>query len=262
MINVDDDIIPYCIWHYIDVNTNTFLGYIGEPRKYKKNGIVSFDCDLKMKENWVLAGTFYAIAPNFRPIPVGMKIFCAKTSSSVPYNTTDMYLMKDPYNIKDDCVYFTTYNQPVPNTKPLYFHLLKNNVFPSFDSKPPSTSPDWTQTTLSPIFVMTDKHDKFKCINGRCIPWVSEIPSLYDTDPHDELLGLHNCVVFCNDLVISKNEGKPFNILDMVLEERINKKGINFKIILYVILIFWIIVSIIVSITLIVKKNLKFFRKK
>jgi beta-lactamase regulating signal transducer with metallopeptidase domain len=46
------------------------------------------------------------------------------------------------------------------------------------------------------------------------------------------------------------------------LEERINKKGINFKIILYVILIFWIIVSIIVSITLIVKKNLKFFRKK
>ena len=243
MNNIDDDIIPYCIWHYIDINTNTFLGYIGSPRKYKKNGFVNFNCDSKIKENWILAGTFYGIAPNFRPIPVGMKIFCAKNSSLFPYNTKDMYLMQDPYNMKDDCVYFVTYNQPVPNTTPLYFHLLGDNVFPSFDENPPSKSSDWSQTLISPVFVMTTKHDKFKCVNGRCIPWISEIPSLYDTDKHDEILGLHNCVVFCNDLVVSENEGKPFNILQIV-SDRKKKKSLRFKIILYCIIIFCIIILI------------------
>jgi hypothetical protein len=90
MNNIDDDIIPYCVWHYIDINTNTFLGYISAPKKHKKNGFVSFNCESKIKENWVLAGTFYGIAPNFRPIPVGMKIFCIKNSSSFPYNTKDI----------------------------------------------------------------------------------------------------------------------------------------------------------------------------
>lgn len=258
MINVDDDIIPYCIWHYIDLDTNTFLGYISEPRKYKKNDVVSFDCDLKINENWVFGGTFYATAPNFRPIPVGMKILCAKKSSSVPPITRDIYLMKDPYNIKDDCVYFATYTQPVPNTIPLYFHSLKNNIFPSFDPNPPSKLSEWTQTIISPVFVMQTKYEKFKCINGRCIPWISEIKSLYDTDPHDELLGLHNCVVYCNNLVLSKNEGKPFNILDMVLEQRNAQKSIY---LLYIIFIFLIIIIIII-ISLIIKKKLKIFIKK
>jgi uncharacterized protein YktB (UPF0637 family) len=67
---------------------------------------------------------------------------------------------------------------------------------------------------------------------------------------HDEILGLHNCTVFCNNLVVSKNEGKQFNILQIV-SDRKKKKSLHFKIILYCIFIFLIIVSII----LIAKKN-------
>ena len=222
----NDIIIPYCIWHYIDIDTNTFLGYISGPRKYRKDGVINFDCGREEKkyEKWVFAGTFYAVSPSFRPIPVGMKIFCAKKNLQFPYDTDDVYLMYDPYNIKDDCVYFTTYIQPVPNTSPLYFHMAGEDVFPSFDPNPPSNSPIWTHTRISPIYVMTSKHDKFKCVNGRCIPWTSEIPSMYDSEQHKELLPLQNCVIYCNELVPSKNEGKSFNILEMVASESLSEK--------------------------------------
>ena len=224
----DDVIIPYCIWHYIDIETQTFLGYIGGPKKSMKNGIIEFDCipDEKKDSKWFLADSFYAVSPNFRPIPVGMKIFCAKKSIDFPYNTNDLYLMYDPYNIKDDCIYFTTYIQPVPNTKPLYFHKIGNNIFPSFNSTPPSASDKWTQTFISPIFVMTNKDIKFKCVNGRCLPWINEIPDLYDSNPHKDLLSLQNCVVYCNELV-SKNNGRPFNILQIASDQ--NSKHLDKK---------------------------------
>ena len=220
---IDDDIIPYCIWHYIDLNTNTILGYIGGPQKHKKeNGNIEFDCAENKGDGWVLAGTFYGVSPSFRPIPVGMKIFCAKRAKEFPYNTKDMYLMYDPYNIKENCVYFTTYIQQVPNTVPLYFYASGNNIFPSFDPFPPSIG--WIETRISPIFVMINKNRKFKCVNGRCLPWIDSIPSMYDSDPHDDLFTLENCVIYCNELVVSKNEGRPFNILEMIASENIKKK--------------------------------------
>ncbi len=225
----DDVIIPYCIWHYIDLETQTFLGYIGGPKKLMNNGLIEFDCipDEKKNSKWFLADSFYAVSPSFRPIPVGMKIFCAKKNMRFPYNTNDLYLMYDPYNIKDDCIYFTTYIQPVPNTKPLYFHKIGDNIFPSFESTPPSSSPEWTQTFISPIFVMTSKDIKFRCVNGSCLPWVNDIPDLYDFDPHEDLLSLKNCVVYCNELVISKNNGRPSNILQIVSDQ--NKKQFSKK---------------------------------
>uniref|UniRef100_A0A6C0H2T0 Uncharacterized protein n=1 Tax=viral metagenome TaxID=1070528 RepID=A0A6C0H2T0_9ZZZZ len=236
-----DVIIPYCIWHYIDLETNTFLGYISGPRKYKKDGVIGFDCKKEETKysKWFLAGTFYAVSPSFRPIPVGMKIFCAKKNIESPYNTSDMYLMHDPYNIKEDCVYFTTYNQPVPNTSPLYFHLNGKNVFPSFDSKPPSS---WSPSPISPVFVMMSKYENFKCINRRCIPWTSDIPLLYDVDPHKELYPLENCVIFCNGLTVSKNKGKPLNILEMVKEEEKS----NSKIITIIIFLVFIAITVII----------------
>ena len=262
----DNIIIPFCIWHYIDLDTKTFLGYIGGPRRYKKNGVIGFDCDVDTKKfnKWFLAGTFYAVSPSFRPIPVGMKIFCAKKNMSEPYNTNDVYLMYDPYNIKDNCVYFTTYNQKVPNTVPLYFHSFGNNIFPSFDSKPPSSSPEWSQTFISPIFVMTKSHEKFKSVNGRCIPWSEDIKDLYDSNSHEELLSLENCVVFYNELVVSKNNGRPFNILEIVADQNIKPKKLgeskNFlkiSIIFFVIFVILIIAIVIHKINLNSKKNLK-----
>ena len=243
----NDIIIPYCIWHYIDTDTNTFLGYISEPRKCRKDGVIHFDCESKY-ENWVLDVTFYAVSPSFRPIPVGMKIFCAKKNIQFPYDTDNVYLMYDPYNIKNDCVYFTTYIQSVPNTSPLYFHMTGENVFPSFDSNPPSDSLIWIQTRISPVYVMTSKHDKFKCVNGACIPWTTEIPNMYYVDEHKELLPLENCVIYCNDLAPSKNRGKQFNILEMVESESLSgkKKLYSFHCVLIVLLFFIHLVILII----------------
>ena len=258
----DSIIIPFCIWHYIDLDTKTFLGYIGGPRKFKKDGLIGFDCGTETKKfnKWFLAGTFYAVSPSFRPIPVGMKIFCAKKNVTEPYNTNDVYLMYDPYNIKDDCVYFITYNQPVPNTVPLYFHAFGDNIFPSFDPKPPSSSPQWSQTFISPVFVMTKRHEKFKSVNARCIPWSEDIPDLYDTNPNEELLSLQNCVIFYNELVVSKNNGRPFNILEMVADQNIKSRSrelktpIASKNFLKAVVIFFVIFAVIVIITIVIRK--------
>jgi len=259
----DNIVIPYCIWHYIEPETNTFLGYISGPRKYIKDGVIGFECDKddKPNEKWVSGGTFYAVSPNFRPVPVGMKIFCAKKNTAFPYNTQDMYLMYDPYNIKEECVYFIAYNQYVPNTIPLYFHMMGENVFPSFDSKPPSSSPNWTKTHISPIYVMTSSQHSFKCINGRCIPWISDIPLLYDFDPQKQLHPLQNCVIFCNDLVSSKNDGKPFNILEIAAKEKEEllsvSKSIEHNYNPYIItaIILFICISVIIFAIVIYKRN-------
>lgn len=227
------NIIPICIYHYIDPNTKTFKGYISPPRKIElENGKYTYECP-KIPHTfgkWFLYGVFYALDPSFRPIPVGMKIFCAEKPHAYPYDTSDVYLMYDPFNIKDNCVYFTTYNMPVPNTRKLYFHKIGNGVFPSFDPEPPSNNPGWTQTDISPIFVMTpdtvgnifDTNEtlKFKCINGRCIPWNKNIPNIYQDDKNTPLLELDKCVVYCNELVVTTNSTRrPSTLLSRVAQE-------------------------------------------
>lgn len=230
-------IIPYCIYHYIDHATQTYMGYIGNPRKKMlKDGTEIFECtpEPKTLNRWFLAGIFYAVSPSFRPIPVGMRIFCAKKNQGYPYTTKDVTTVYDPYNIKDDCVYFTTYNQPVPNTERLYFHTIENTVFPSFDPRPPFDDPKWSQTQISPVFVMTPfkvgnnpNNIKFKCINGRCLPWIKDIPDVYDIDQIDDLLNIDECVLFCNELVISKNQGQPFDLIQMITASSTRKPVVS-----------------------------------
>jgi len=231
-------VIPFCIYHYIDPATKTYLGYIDAPEVIKKDdGTKTYRCvsDPKTYKGWYIAATFYAVSPMFRPIPAGMKIFCAKRQREFPYVTNDVKLMYDPYNIKEDCVYFTTYNQPVPNTVPLYFHMIGRSVFPSFDIHPPSDDPEWKQTQLSPVFVMTEhtigdiskKLIKFKCINGRCLPWSKEIKNVFDNDPHTDLLELDECVLYCNELSVSKGDGSQSNLLQRITEDSKKKPVIS-----------------------------------
>jgi hypothetical protein len=222
------NLIPFCIYHRIDENTNTFWGFISSPRKtVSQNGEVSYSCapEPRTYRQWRYAGMFYGMEPNFRPIPLGMKIFCAQRSDIYPYDTVDVNMMYDPYNIKESCVYFMTYAQPVPNTVPLYLHQIGIHTYPSFDKKPPTNDPEWTQAEVSPIFVMTEQtvgnisSVKFKCLDGRCIPWTKDIADLYDDDPHRELLNLQECVQFCSELSVSKTHGAPSHILERVAAE-------------------------------------------
>jgi hypothetical protein len=224
-------IIPFCIYHRNNSNTQTYLGFISGPRQvFTKNGTEIFECapEPKTYRQWFLYSNFYALAPSFRPIPVGMLLFCAKRSSIYPYDITEVKFVYDPFNLHDDCIYFIVYSQPMVNTVPLYLHKISKHIYPSFDKNPPSDDPAWTHEGISPIFVMTkntvgdiDKI-KFRCVNGRCIPWVKNMKNVYDSDYNDhtddsQLMYLDECALICNKL---KKE-KPLDIFDMVKKENI-----------------------------------------
>lgn len=233
-------LVPFCIYHYIEPNTGLYAGYIGMPNKIRnENGEEYFECkkEKQVFGKWYLAGTFYAVSPMFRPIPYGMKMFCAKKAGSFPYNTTNVSMNYDPYNTKKDCVYFTTYSQPVPNTVPLYFHFLNENVYPSFDRNPPSDDINWTQTEISPVYVMTNsslniepnnlkefQNLKFQCINGRCIPFNRNLKDVYlGKNDKQELLPLEDCLLYCSELVVDNASGSPNSLLASVAADSKNK---------------------------------------
>lgn len=203
----ESSIIPFCIYHYTDPDTGTYLGFIGMPQITRtKSGKITYKCITEPKtfRGWKNTGVFYAITPMIRPIPFGMYMFCAQKANGFPYDTSDMYNVMDSYNIKNNCVYFITYSRPVPNTVPLYMHKIGTTVFPSFDPKPPSND-EWTTTDVSPLYVMTPGifgNDlgkiKFRCINGTCLPWKNDIPDIYD-DTSTTPSNLDECLLKCNN---------------------------------------------------------------
>jgi len=242
-IPMNSSILPICIYHRFEYQTSSYWGLMTVPEaiRDKTTPIDTLRCawypygEDRTFSQWSLAGTFYAISPSLRPIPVGMRVFCAKKNQGFPYDTMDVSAVYDPFNIKDDCVYFTTYNQPVPNTVPLYFHVLGKHTVPSFDPNPPSNSPNWSQAILSPIFVMTKEtvgdifapslnnrvELKFRCVNGRCLPWPKgsdeKYRDMYDDEPSGELLRIEECVLYCNELVPSgKDQGRPFRLVNAI----------------------------------------------
>ena len=207
MNNLKSDILPFCIYNNAKSN-NTYMSRVlnSQVNSYLQDGNKrSRIVCLPTINNWELISTFYAINPIFRPIPVGMKIFCAEINQSYPYNTIDVTLMYDPYNIKQNCTYFITYSQPVPNTVPLYFHKQINNVVASFNPNPPTYSNTWTQTQISPIYVMTKEtvgHNynniKFICNNGSCLPFTKPISDMFYFNKRYPT-NLSKCVEECND---------------------------------------------------------------
>ena len=147
-------IIPFCIYHYINPGDNTYRGIISNPIIERgKDGKTIYKCPETLKD-WKFAGLFYAISPLFRPIPIGMNLYCAEISKSY---MTDLRKNYDLFTFKDNCVYFMTYNKPALNTVPLYFYQLGTNVFPSFDENPPAK--DWNKINLSPLFVIPGNID-------------------------------------------------------------------------------------------------------
>lgn len=213
-------IIPYCIYHYVDIQAGIHYGLIGNPSIVKlKNGLIKYSCSKVDSKSsfWKLKGIFYGVSPLTRPIPVGMKIICAMRNKGFPHNTVEVSIKYDPFNVEkhDTCIEFINYTQPVPNTVPLYFHKNGENVFPSFDKNPPTNDPSWYLEGVNPIFVMTPEifgpdPDKirFNCKIGRCLP------TLKETDTSNTLL---ECILRCNELEISKdNSIRATNVLERI----------------------------------------------
>ena len=273
-------IIPFCIYHYIDSNTKTYMGYIDKSLKTKlKDGVETYICPRMPKtfNGWFNAGYFYAVVPTFRPVPTGMRIFCAKINRAAPYGISDIHAMYDPFNIKDDCIYFSTYNQPTPNTEPLYFHKIGHNIFPSFDPLPPYKSKNWTQTDISPIYVMTaktvgdlyqvlsnpsntstNKKVIFKCVNTKCIPFVKNIKDMYSFH-NNKIMDFQECQTTCDklDMVPSnslEDNIDDLNIHDLVAYQKSSQKRLaNIIKFLFISIIFLIIVILVYNKKYIIK---------
>lgn len=230
-----DILIAFCIFQYVDPQTRTYRAYLGDSVLERDNvtGSENFVCKEPdpMYRGWFIASRFLAVNPMpSHPIPNGMKLFCVKQTTGFPYDSIDVYIEYDPFNIEDNSVYFIAYTQRVPFTIPLYFHKYgSNNVFPSFDPNPPSTDSGWSQAEVSPVYVISPsmfrdykpKDIPFKCVNEKCIPWARDIPFLYDNTPDNETTTLDKCILLCSGLGLV-NEGVPKNLIDNIHEQEKN----------------------------------------
>lgn len=220
-------ILPFCIFHQIDLVDGNHKGIILNPVPEKQeSGEVIYRCNRQAPgPDWSFAGTFYAVTPMFRPVPVGMRLFCSQTSElGGIVSLTDVSTPYGMFHFQPDCVYFMTYNQSTIHTVPLYLHKRGSNVFPSFDATPPGKG--WDSTAISPIYVLTagvvdpDHPDdtKFHCVNGKCSPWDKGELLHYNRLEEKTPYKLNECVVLCNEPVLTdEDSGSPSSILQSVV---------------------------------------------
>jgi hypothetical protein len=181
--NTSNIIIPFPIYHFVDTNTNTYHGYIGYPTKtLTMDGKIVWrpdQLDNKRYGPWFLYDVFYAFSPMIRPIPNRLKLYEATKSGEFPYDTKSVNYVRDPFDLDNNAVYFITWNQPMPNTVPLYIHKTNDGcIFPSYDKDPPEEtavigSPKWDNDIISPIFVMRKPIYNYLPIQGSCLPTLS-----------------------------------------------------------------------------------------
>uniref|UniRef100_A0A6C0LXQ3 Uncharacterized protein n=1 Tax=viral metagenome TaxID=1070528 RepID=A0A6C0LXQ3_9ZZZZ len=134
------DVLPFCVYHFVDKKKGIFRGYIAPPNL--ESGSYNYECGPPPSPTgWVKKFEFYAINPMVRPIPYGMSLFCANKRMSEPYDTNEIKFTYDPYNISGNCVYFIAYTKAVEYSIPIFTHVLGDIsgdiVFPSLDPNPP-----------------------------------------------------------------------------------------------------------------------------
>ena len=208
-------VFPFCIYHYIDKSTNTFLSFLRKGYKYKQDNKTRIKC-LEAPDKWYFAGQFYAIDPSITPRPRGLKIFAVNQRNIFPFDIKSVKIVPDifhnAYEDSQNTLYFAAWTMPIPNTTPLYLHGEGENIFLSYDFDPPPDDKidivlrkgfndeigsiksqknkdssfyntlDFTQNIFSPIYILSDKvfkdggeNVKFQCIDGNIIPYTSEI---------------------------------------------------------------------------------------
>lgn len=223
----DDVITPFCIYHYIDKQTSTYRGFIGNPTQ--SDGSI-YTCNPPPVEygNWYLYGTFYAISPTFKPMPKGVKFIETIKLAEFPYETSKIDVKYDPFDLSKNSINFITWTQPVPNTIPLYIFTLGSSIFPTFENKSP---PNWKQSKLSPIYVLDPS--KFKKTKHFAFSKLDKFQQKSLPDP--------NGTSFYNSF-LATNVEFPSDLLETMqsLKNKKNKFSFNFSttIIVIILLIF------------------------
>jgi len=241
----DNLLLPFCIYYFEDTNTGTIYSHLGAPELMVDEGGKNprYRCmrNSLLYRGWKPYGMFYGLDPQFRPIPRGMVLLCARWRRGFPFNTFEIRHVIDPYNLETDlysgCMYFFAYAHKVPNTVPLYFFTAKtainggNILLPTFDKdnlpqpgKNNGTIIVWYPAPIPVVYVIApDKTSKdckkclsheeiqninFSNMNNSCIP-----------DPNGQYDNIGECVV-------ASDSGQNTNFLQMVKEDSNNDTGI------------------------------------
>jgi len=252
-MNIHNYIFPFCIYHYIDIQNNTFMSFL---RKGNKKG-----CDDQEEDNWHFAGRFYAVDPSIIPRPNGLQIFAVKQRNNFPFDIESIEIVQDLFNIINknnqlyDIIYVAGWTKPVPYTTPLFLHGKYDHVFVSYDPDPPpsenhpilikgitdeigSISSQKNRdfgfyksllynngNIVSPIYVLSDKvfvdgpeNIKFQCIYGSIIPYNDKlsIKNLFLYSPRGEPLPLNKQIVDCNETNLYNGTKTNFNLEETI----------------------------------------------
>jgi hypothetical protein len=269
--NKDFHIIPYCIYHYLEAETQIFYSYIDNPTKIQNLSTnIEFKCipDSFNTNKWILYNTFYALSPMIRPIPNGLKLINSVRLSYYPYITQKIEYAYDPFNIEKNSVSFLTWTKPVSNSVPLYIHITpQGNCFPSFDENPPENKPGWSQALISPLFVLVDPETSGinLDLNNNKLPQLTKdkhgIPEFKFIErdnkcqPTNQGMSLEKCFLLIDKDLLDSKQYTSHTILEKIsqLKNKPNKKVISksFKNTIIITIIIVFLISLILSIIII-----------
>lgn len=241
-------LLPFCIYYKQDTETGVVYSHLGAPE-------LAVDLDGKnpryqcmsrsiLYRGWKPYGMFYSLDPQFRPIPRGMALMCARWRRGFPYHTFEIRHIIDPYNLETDlysgCMYFFAYTHPALNTVPLYFYTMNmyiqgGNLFlPSFErdiKKLPQPGKkngiilNWKRAHIPVLYVLAPErisHECKKCFSSEEIEKIrfSNINNSCVPDPNGIYSNIGECIV-------SSDQSKNINLVEMVQED--SKKDIGIR---------------------------------
>jgi hypothetical protein len=219
-------IFPFCLYHYLDKTTNTYLSSINRAIKYKEGDKISVKCsEDSHPENWHFAGQIYSIDPSLVPRPFGLEIFVVIQRRSFPFDVFSVKLVTDIFNevyklydkeFSNSEIYkttfFTAWTFPLSNTTPLYFFKTNRRVFISFDPiAPPSDNhnPMLKVGFTDRIHYQSSKNNKFEELIGTLNNVVSPVYVLSDDTFKD---GFENIKFQCIDGTLLPYKGTIPNL--------------------------------------------------
>jgi hypothetical protein len=151
--------------------------------------------------------TFYAINPNFKPIPTHVDLICAKSSQT---ETIDISVLYDPFNIDVYCTRFLAWLEVTPNSLPLYIYKSGDSLLITLSPTPPE---NYSPHTIPVIYVIKDVFT-FSNSYGRCVP-----------DPESKL-SIDECMVLYNKNILEQKDKYP-DILSYIGDRYGTKSGIS-----------------------------------
>lgn len=188
-----NELILYNIYHYDDPASDVFYSYVSPEGS-------DFPA---LNTKWKWYGSFYGLSSEFYPVPSGFKLYSIEYHNKFPYGISDMSKPFDIFDRKGNNLYFNTYNMPAINTVILYSYKRDNQVYVTFSHIPPSFDKSWkihlNLHVMTPTTIPNLAELKYNCINGRCTPWIVDVPGIYQQETSFTLTDtLKECVNTCN----------------------------------------------------------------